>query len=41
MGRGHDDLAPYALLTPGYWVLMSAATYVALSELFFRPAPLA
>ena len=37
MGRGHDDLAPYALLTPCYWVLMSAATYLALFELFFRP----
>ena len=37
VGRGHDDLAPYALLTPCYWVLMSAATYLALFELFFRP----
>ena len=37
VGRGHDDLAPYALLTPLYWVLMSAATYMALVELFFRP----
>jgi cellulose synthase/poly-beta-1,6-N-acetylglucosamine synthase-like glycosyltransferase/peptidoglycan hydrolase-like protein with peptidoglycan-binding domain len=37
VGRGHDDLAPHALLTPCYWVLMSAATYLALFELFFRP----
>jgi hypothetical protein len=35
--RGHDDLAPYALLIPVYWVLMSAATYVALVELVLRP----
>jgi cellulose synthase/poly-beta-1,6-N-acetylglucosamine synthase-like glycosyltransferase len=37
VARGHDDLAPHALLTPCYWVLMSAATYLALFELFFRP----
>jgi cellulose synthase/poly-beta-1,6-N-acetylglucosamine synthase-like glycosyltransferase len=37
VARGHDDLAPHALLTPIYWVLMSAATYMALVELFFRP----
>jgi glycosyltransferase XagB len=37
VGRGHDDLAPHALLTPFYWVLMSAATYMALAELIFRP----
>jgi cellulose synthase/poly-beta-1,6-N-acetylglucosamine synthase-like glycosyltransferase len=36
--RGHDDLAPHALLTPLYWALMSAATYVALVELFVRPS---
>jgi cellulose synthase/poly-beta-1,6-N-acetylglucosamine synthase-like glycosyltransferase/peptidoglycan hydrolase-like protein with peptidoglycan-binding domain len=36
--RGHDDLAPHALLTPFYWVLMSAATYVALVELLLRPS---
>jgi glycosyltransferase XagB len=35
--RGHDDLAPYALLIPCYWVLMSAATYLALVELVLRP----
>jgi cellulose synthase/poly-beta-1,6-N-acetylglucosamine synthase-like glycosyltransferase len=35
--RGHDDLAPHALLIPCYWVLMSAATYLALVELVFRP----
>jgi cellulose synthase/poly-beta-1,6-N-acetylglucosamine synthase-like glycosyltransferase len=37
VSRGHDDLAPHALLIPCYWVLMSAATYVALVELVFRP----
>jgi hypothetical protein len=37
VSRGHDDLAPHALLTPLYWLLMSAATYMALVELFFRP----
>jgi peptidoglycan hydrolase-like protein with peptidoglycan-binding domain len=36
--RGHDDLAPHALLIPLYWVLMSAATYIALVELFVRPS---
>ena len=35
--RGHDDLAPHALLIPCYWVLMSAATYLALVELLLRP----
>jgi cellulose synthase/poly-beta-1,6-N-acetylglucosamine synthase-like glycosyltransferase len=38
VARGHDDLAPYALLTPLYWGLMSVATYVALVELFVRPS---
>jgi cellulose synthase/poly-beta-1,6-N-acetylglucosamine synthase-like glycosyltransferase len=38
VARGHDDLAPYALLTPLYWALMSAATYIALVELFVRPS---
>jgi glycosyltransferase XagB len=37
VSRGHDDLAPYALLTPIYWLLMSAATYLALAELVLRP----
>jgi cellulose synthase/poly-beta-1,6-N-acetylglucosamine synthase-like glycosyltransferase len=37
VGRGHDDLAPYALLMPLYWVLMSVAAYMALVELFVRP----
>jgi cellulose synthase/poly-beta-1,6-N-acetylglucosamine synthase-like glycosyltransferase len=37
VGRGHDDLAPYTLLMPAYWVLMSVATYMALIELFVRP----
>jgi glycosyltransferase XagB len=35
--RGHDDLSFYALLSPVYWLLMSAATYVALVELLLRP----
>jgi glycosyltransferase XagB len=35
--RGHDDLSLYALLSPVYWLLMSAATYVALVELILRP----
>lgn len=35
--RGHDDLSLYALLSPLYWLLMSAATYVALVELVVRP----
>jgi glycosyltransferase XagB len=38
VARGHDDLAPHALLTPIYWSLMSIATYVALVELFVRPS---
>jgi cellulose synthase/poly-beta-1,6-N-acetylglucosamine synthase-like glycosyltransferase len=38
VARGHDDLAPYALLMPLYWVLMSVATYFALIELFVRPS---
>ena len=37
VGRGHDDLAPQALLTPFYWVLMSVATWMALGELILRP----
>jgi hypothetical protein len=37
VARGHDDLAPYALMTPAYWLLMSVASYMALVELFFRP----
>ena len=41
VSRGHDDLAPYALLMPCYWALMSAATYMALVELFVRPVSLA
>jgi cellulose synthase/poly-beta-1,6-N-acetylglucosamine synthase-like glycosyltransferase len=38
VARGHDDLAPHALLSPLYWALMSVATYVALVELFVRPS---
>jgi cellulose synthase/poly-beta-1,6-N-acetylglucosamine synthase-like glycosyltransferase len=37
VGRGHDDLAPQALLIPFYWVLMSVATWMALGELILRP----
>jgi hypothetical protein len=37
VSRGHDDLAPHALLMPCYWALMSAAAYMALVELFVRP----
>jgi glycosyltransferase XagB len=37
VSRGHDDLAPHALLIPCYWALMSAAAYLALIELFVRP----
>jgi glycosyltransferase XagB len=37
VSRGHDDLAPHALLVPCYWALMSAAAYLALIELFVRP----
>jgi hypothetical protein len=35
--RRHDDLAPLALLMPIYWLLMSAATALALVELVVRP----
>jgi cellulose synthase/poly-beta-1,6-N-acetylglucosamine synthase-like glycosyltransferase len=38
VARGHDDLAPHALLAPLYWGLISVATYVALIELFVRPS---
>ena len=38
VSRGHDDLAPHALLMPIYWVLISVATYIALVELFVRPS---
>ena len=37
VARGHDDLAPHALLIPVYWLLISIATYVALIELVVRP----
>jgi len=35
--RGQDDLSPYALLVPFYWLLMSVAGYMALYELIVRP----
>ena len=37
VGRGDDDLSPYSLLIPVYWVLISAAAYVAVFELILRP----
>lgn len=36
-GRAEDDLAPYALLVPIYWLLISVAAYKALYELIARP----
>jgi glycosyltransferase XagB len=38
VARGHDDLAPHALLTPLYWCLISVAAYMALVELLVRPS---
>ena len=35
--RGYDDLTPYTLLVPVYWLLMSVAGYVALYELIVKP----
>ena len=35
--RGHDDLSPYSLLMPVYWLLMSVASYIALVEFVVRP----
>jgi cellulose synthase/poly-beta-1,6-N-acetylglucosamine synthase-like glycosyltransferase len=35
--RGHDDQAPYALLVPLYWILISAGAYLAVVELVLRP----
>jgi hypothetical protein len=35
--RGHDGLAPVALLLPAYWLLMSVATLLALVDLVTRP----
>ena len=35
--RGYDDLTPYTLLVPAYWLLMSVAGYVALYELIVKP----
>jgi glycosyltransferase XagB len=37
VGRGDDDLTPYSLLIPVYWLLISAAAYIALFELVVRP----
>ena len=35
--RGDDDLSPYSLLIPIYWILMSVAAYIAVFELIVRP----
>ena len=37
VGRGQDDLSPYTLLFPVYWLMMSVAAYMALYELIRRP----
>lgn len=37
VGRGDDDLSPYSLLIPVYWILISFAAYVAVFELIIRP----
>jgi hypothetical protein len=37
VGRGHDDLAPSAMLMPIYWIMMSVAGYLALYELIAKP----
>jgi cellulose synthase/poly-beta-1,6-N-acetylglucosamine synthase-like glycosyltransferase len=37
VGRGHDDLSPYTLVFPVYWLMMSCAGYLAVYELIRRP----
>ncbi len=37
VGRGDDDLSPYTLIFPAYWLMMSCAAYLALYELVMRP----
>lgn len=37
VAKGEDDLSPYTLLIPIYWLLMSIAGYMALYELIVRP----
>jgi cellulose synthase/poly-beta-1,6-N-acetylglucosamine synthase-like glycosyltransferase len=37
VGRGQDDLSPYTLLFPIYWLMMSVAAYFALYELVVKP----
>ncbi len=37
VGRGEDDLSPYTLIFPAYWLMMSVAAYFALYELVRKP----
>ncbi len=37
VGRGQDDLAPYTLIFPVYWLMMSCAAFLAVYELIRRP----
>ena len=37
VGRGQDDLAPYTLVFPVYWLMMSCAAFLAVYELIRRP----
>ncbi len=37
VGRGQDDLSPYTLIFPIYWLMMSMAAYMALYELIRKP----
>ena len=37
VGRGQDDLSPYTLLFPVYWLMMSMAAYFAIYELIVKP----
>jgi cellulose synthase/poly-beta-1,6-N-acetylglucosamine synthase-like glycosyltransferase len=37
VGRGQDDLSPYTLIFPVYWMMMSIAAYMGLYELIRKP----
>ena len=37
VGRGQDDLSPYTLAFPVYWLMMSIAAYMGLYELIRKP----
>ena len=37
VGRGQDDLAPYTLIFPVYWIMMSCAAFLAVYELIRKP----